>query len=77
MANQTQVLIDSKWIAGSANGDRTSIAPVQLSSVRSISLILRSVDTRRSAKTVPQNPDVAARGPKKQAKALNNIEVGK
>jgi hypothetical protein len=46
---------------GSANGNRTCQKPVQSSSVRSKYFILRSVGTRRCARTAPRNPDVAAR----------------
>jgi len=46
---------------GSANGNRTCIAPVQSRSVQSNWLRLRSVEIPRSAKTSPRNPDVAAR----------------
>ena len=46
---------------GSANGNRTCIAPVQLSSVRSKCFILRSLGTMGAAPTVPHMADVAAR----------------
>ena len=46
---------------GSANGNRTCIAPVQFGSVRSKSVQIRSVSTPRSARNVPQTAGVPAR----------------
>ena len=46
---------------GSANGNRTCIAPVHFSPVRSKSLSLRSVCTPRTAPMPPRTVDVAAR----------------
>ena len=46
---------------GSANGNRTRIAPVQSSSVQSKCLTLRSVRTLKWLATPPRNRDVAAR----------------
>jgi len=46
---------------GSANGNRTCIAPVQSSSFGSKCLTLRSVGKQRSAPRAPQNLGVAAR----------------
>ena len=49
------------FVCGSANGNRTCIAAVQLSSVRSKCFILRSTGTARTAPTAPHMADVAAR----------------
>jgi len=46
---------------GSANGNRTCIAPVQSGSVRSKSVQTRSVGTARPAKKAPQSAGVPAR----------------
>jgi hypothetical protein len=52
---------DLRVIIGSANGNRTCIAPVHSSSVRSKYLNLRSVRTRGWSRTPPRIRDVAAR----------------
>ena len=49
------------FVCGSANGNRTCIAPVQLSPVRSKCFILRSPGTLWTAPTAPRVADVAAR----------------
>jgi hypothetical protein len=58
---------------GSANGNRTCIAPVQSSSVRSKYFILRPSGTRRSAPRTPRTPDVAARWQRTSAKQAENL----
>jgi hypothetical protein len=56
-----EVKEDNRGKFGSANGNRTCIAPVQFIPVRSKSLSLRSVCKARMAQMSPRTVDVAAR----------------
>ena len=58
---------------GSANGNRTCFPSVQLGSVRSKSLQLRSVRTVGTAKAALQMPDVAARWQRGRRESLKKL----